>query len=537
MQRTIRYLISACLPLSLAACTTTTEIERGEDFGADQFCAVLKDIRSTGNTAAREKNELIGHALNIEKLYQVAPDSIAPDLRSIHDILAASRDAKGTGSLRAFQLLTDPKLAEYEGRVAEFAKTSCGISDGDTSYFADTVVRAPGLCPAWPATGSPLTNDRFPYLLDTSAANYFSNIFFSGPKSRLRDGMIFVPRGGKVTFKGEYPYAGYFGFNPNDMATNNLATLMDVDIEPDAGSINPWRGPTQAGKGRSYTAHFVYDKAPENPAPNTSYVGQTKSGGRNYATFNIYRVYGAELPSLPPNSAGVLLPSVTVYDKNGEQIEHHPQCDPYPDGFVPPVDKTKFPALPIPDHRAQTNAGTFNVKGNFGLDIDLLSNADVLYLSSYFGRDHGQVFAIRARKPKTVNAREGFQPWSEDLDFRLWTACTYNFWNGKANDCVVDNDIHADPEGFYTLVVSEAANKPANASAANDVTWLDAGNFLDGQISFRMLPKDAPFLENLSRDIQNGTPSDYRPVTAFCSRQTFESGGFAACRAEYQAAK
>jgi hypothetical protein len=532
MPRSHQKCLIIAVTFVIAACSKTPELVRLEGAGNDLFCATLEDIRKAPSLSAPLQNELVGHAANIESLYEAAPKNIAEDLRSIHEILAASRDSKGTDTLLAFQMLTDPKLAGYEGRVAELAKETCGISDGDTTYFVDPEVRPPSLCRGWPSTGSPLTNDRFPYLLDTSSANYFSNIFFSGPKSRMRDGMIYVPRGGKVTFKGEYPHAGYFGFNPNDMATNNLQTLMDVDIDPNEGSINPWREPMPSGMGRDYTAHLVIDKNPETPAPNTSYVGQTKSGGKNYATFQIYRVYGAELPSLPPNSAGVLLPSVTVYDKKGTQIEHHPKCDPYPDGYKPPVDETKFPAFPVPDHRAQSHAGTFNVKGNFGLDIDLLSNADVLYISSYYGRPYGEVFAIRAKKPKTVNKTEGREPWSDDLDFRMWTACTYNFWNGKANDCVVDNDILADEDGYYTLLVSEPKNRPANATNENHITWLDAGNFLDGQISFRMLPKTTPFLEQLRKDVQNSTLSPYRPETAFCHRETFERGGFAACRLE-----
>jgi len=424
---------SLALLAVIAACSETSEIKRLEGAGEDLFCATLDGIRKGTSASSDEKNELVGHAANISRLYQAAPESIADDLLSIHEILIASRDSTGTDTLLAFQKLTDTQLAGYEGRVAEYAKKICGISDGDTSFFVDAEARVPSLCTGWPSTGSPLTNDRFPYLLDTSSANYFSNIFFSGPKSKMRDGMIYVPRGGKVTFKGEYPYAAYFGFNPNDMATNNLQTLMDVDINPDDGSTNPWREPMQEGKGRNYTTHLVFNKTPENPEQNTSYVGATKAGGRNYATFQIYRVYGADLPSLPPNSAGVPLPSVTVYDKKGNELEHHPRCDPYPKGYEPPVDKTKFPAFPVPDHRAQSSAGEFNVKGNFGLDVDLLSNADVLYVSSFYGRSHGEVFAIRAKKPKTMNISDGRYPWSDNLDFRMWSACTYNFWNGKAN--------------------------------------------------------------------------------------------------------
>ena len=217
--------------IMIVACSKAPELVRLEGAGNKLFCATLKDIRSSPDQTLQDNNELVGHAANIKKLYEAAPDIISEDLRFIYDILAASRDSKGTDTLLAFQMLTDPRLAGYEGRVAEFAKETCGIFDGDMDYFVDPKVRPSGICSGWPLMGSPLTNDRFPYLLDTSSANYFSNIFFSGPKTKMRDGMIHVPRGGKVTFKGEYPFAKYFGFNPNDMSTNNLKTLMDVDID------------------------------------------------------------------------------------------------------------------------------------------------------------------------------------------------------------------------------------------------------------------------------------------------------------------
>ena len=489
----LSVLVCLVLVITIAGCSETSAPPKAEGAGNELFCKRLAEIREARHPVSPAQNELIGHAEHIARLYEAAPEAISTDLLSIHQILSASRDAKGTDTLLTFQTLTDPELAGHEGRVAQFAREVCGISDGDTTYFVDHVGQRQNACPGWPLTGSPLTNDRFPYLLDTSSANYFSNIFFSGPKFKMRDGMIFVPHGGKVTFRGEYPFAGYFGFHPNDMATNNLQTLMDVDIVPDAGSHNPWRGPAQKGKGRNYTAHLVFDEQPEQPEINTSYVGKTKSGKKNYATFQIYRVYGADLPSLPPNSAGVLLPSITVQDKKGRVLEHHPKCNPYPEGFDPPSDNTRFPAFPVPDHRAQADAGKFNLKGNFGLGVDLLSNGDVLYISSFYGRAHGEVFAIRAKKPKTIHAEGGRFAWSDDLDFRMWTACTYNFWNGKANDCLVDHEVLTDEDGFYTLLVTEAKNRPRNASDENGITWMDAGNFFDGQISFRMLPKNAPF--------------------------------------------
>ena len=123
------------------------------------------------------------------------------------------------------------------------------------------------------------------------------------------------------------------------------------------------------------------------------------------------------------------------------------------------------------------------------------------------------------------------------IDGAFWEEKDYEKITPKANDCVVDKDIHTDEDEYYTLLVTEPTNRPSNATKENYVTWLDAGNFLDGQISFRMLPKGALFLQGLSENIKSNTPSPYRPETAFCSRQTFERGGYSACRLENNTSK
>ena len=130
--------------IMIVACSKAPELVRLEGAGNKLFCATLKDIRSSPDQTLQDNNELVGHAANIKKLYEAAPDIISEDLRFIYDILAASRDSKGTDTLLAFQMLTDPRLAGYEGRVAEFAKETCGIFDGDIDYFVDPKVRPSG---------------------------------------------------------------------------------------------------------------------------------------------------------------------------------------------------------------------------------------------------------------------------------------------------------------------------------------------------------------------------------------------------------
>ena len=516
-----------------AACDRLERPDRKSFAGAEAFCKTLQEMRYAENKFSDVSNELYGHTENLRRLYEVAPEEIAEDLLALYFIFSDTRDAESADILPIFQGLSDTKLAGQEGRVAVYAEQTCNIAYGDNRYKVDPAFEPGSLCPGWPQAGSPLTNNRFPYLLDTSSANYFSTILFSGPFGVKKDGLINIPVGGRATVKGLFPYAKYFGFHPNDMSTNNFPTLMDEMIDPDIGSYNPWREASRPGLDRRYTVHFVMDTPPKIVPSNTVYVGDQKNGGRNMATFLLLRVYGSDLPPLPPNSSGVSLPAITVYDKKGQQLAHYPACDPYPEGYVVSADGTLFPAFPLPDHRAQNQAGRFNLSGNFGIDVDLLSNGDVLYLSSFYGRDHGHVFAVRFKKPKTVNRVQNLPPWSPDLDLRMWTACTYNFWNGGANACVTDSDVATDNEGYLTMVISEKHLRPANAIAKQGVTWLDAGNFLDGQVSLRMLPKKAPFLERLKKDVAaQNFANPFVPQTAFCSQTVFEEGGFKACASQ-----
>jgi hypothetical protein len=497
------------------------------------FCQVLEDLNAGRVDLGSGTNEMAGHVASLDALLAVAPSEIEEDLEQLRDTLADVRDAGGLRTFLHFNALTDAKLAGMEGRIAAFAADQCGVRTGDISYQVDDRPPDATRCEGWPRAGSPLTNNRFPYLLATAAANYFSTSFWSVPFVPAPPGFIGVPRGGSAVFEGEYPYARYFAFHPNDYETNNLETLLDVELDPDEGSTNPWRGEVGPGKGRRYTARLVFGPAPDEPEPNTSYVGQSKGGDFNPLTYVIFRIYGADQGSMPPNSAGVPLPAITTYDEDGIQLEHFPACDPYPPGFVPPVDDTRFPAFPVADYRAVHRAGKFDTNSNWGLPIDILANKDVLYVATPYGRNLGEVMVVRARKPRTPSRSAGVPLWSPDVDIRMWSVCTYNFWNGAANACLTDEQVAADPDGFYTLVITDAAHRPTNAEADGG-TWLDGGNFLDGQITWRMLlGENDALLAELRSAIGGDEPSaetePYVPRSAHCSLETFQAGGWRAC--------
>jgi hypothetical protein len=504
----------------------------GPDPSPEAFCDTLTALgEGRIEVGSGQYNEMVGHVASLEALMAVAPDEIHEDLELVRDRLTLARDAGGWSTLIDFAALQRPDIADAEGRVTRFAAEQCGVQYGPVGWSLDEVDPGEPQCPGWPRMGSPLVHNRFPYLLATAAANYFSTVFWAVPFVPAPPGFISVERGGWVEFEGQYPYTRYFAYHPNDYETNNFDPLTDHRLDPDPGSVNPWREDAE-GQPRRYTARLVFDEAPETPEPNTRYVGRTESGRFNPVVFLLLRIYAADQGALPPNSAGVPLPKISVYDADGSVRRVFEECDPYPPGYEPPVDETVYPRFPVPDHRAVFSPGELNTKDNWGMPVTLLGNRDNLYIVAPYSRARGEVFVARAKKPRTPSRKLGIPLWSKDVDMRLWTVCTYNFWNGTALTCRVDEDIPADASGHYTLVVSDAANRPANSGAADGVSWFDSGPFLDGQLTYRILLADQPLVQQMKRVIGGEALPEaaaYVPKTAFCSRADFEGGGWRGC--------
>lgn len=503
------------------------------------FCDTLRALERGEIDLGDWRRELAGAVATLDALLAVAPRAIRADLEGIREPLAAARDAGGLRTLLVFADLQDPELAGMEGRVAAYVARTCELpqdavsGDEAPEYHVGERMDGKSRCPGWPRAGSPLTNNRFPYLLDTSSANYFAAQYWSVPWVPAPPGFHKVERGGWVELRGEYPHARYFAFHPNDVETNNLDTLRDYELEPDEGSVNPWREPVPEGAGRRFTARMVFGPAPAEPEPGTTYVGERLDGGFNPAVFLLLRIYGADMGSMPPNSAGVALPSVTIHDADGSVRASFEACDPYPEGYEAPVDETRFPVFPVPHYRAAVAPGSLSTESNWGMPVHLLSNDDVLYLSAAWGKQHGRVFAVRFQAPRTPSRLHGVPLWQPDVDLRMFSLCTYNFWNGEAIDCRMDESLAVDAEGRHTIVISDAASRPANATALHGVTWMDAGPYLDGQLSWRFVYDDrgiAPALR-LALDGERPDPGvvAFVPERAFCEPATFERGGFEAC--------
>ena len=476
-------------------------------------------------------NEFVGHSHVIRQLLEVAPDEIREDMEWLADTYSKPIIDDGKGVFTTFASLIDPNLAGVEGRIAEFIAEKYGYRLDDEEWV---VGKLPALsnCPGWPQICSPLTNNRWPYTIDTSAGNYFANRFWCAEEEALVPrGFEWVPPGGRVVFKGEYMYARYFAFHPCDFDTNYLDTLVDVDLDPDPGSANPFRGPMPEGMGRRYTCQLVFTPPPDDPEPNTSYVGVKRDGSYNRSAYCTLRIAGADMGALPPNSAGVLLPSVTILDADGNEVKHHPEIDPYPDDYDPPVDTTRFPALQVPDYRGIFNAGKMDTKHNWGMPNDILASRDYLYIEAPFSHVHGELYVARAKAFTTPKTPE--EPvYTPGKQIRSWTINTYNMFAGVSRAAKIDYEIALDDDGYYTIVVSRKQDLPKNATPENGVTWIDWGPYLDGWLCFRFLMGRDRLLQLVKKAIDTGETApeiaEYVPQVGHCSIDEFEQHGWKA---------
>ena len=502
------------------------------------FCDTLDEINA-GSVDTRELSELEGHARVLENLLAVAPHGIRRDLNHIHRTIDdwASAVSGNRPMIDTFKQLSDPKLVGSEGRLADYIAENCGIDLGGMQWVIDDSPESAPICPGWPRVGTPLNFNFFPNLPDIAGSNYFSNTFVvSRWAKRLGlesfQGALIVEPGGRVEFRGQYPQARYFGFHPNDMDLNNLDTLRDVELAPDRGFKNPFVDISAPASGQYFTATLEFSPTPDRPQANTSYVGERKLGGTNKFVMNLLRMYHVNSGN-GPGSGSVPLPAVTVFDAEGNISTEFPECDLFEAGPGVAESKRRFPVLPLLDHRAKRVPG-WSTSSNFEAPSDTLANADVQYLSTHYSSRFGDLLVVRGRYLSAPDTRGGESP-ALERQVRLYNICTYNFWNGSANQCLLENQLNRDDLDFYTLVISSESNRPGNLKQAA-ATWIDWGNYLDGQISFRYLYRENPFVKAIAAGARGEPVSAeleaYVPRAAHCDKQVFERGGWQACFAD-----
>ena len=100
----------------------------------------------------------------------------------------------------------------------------------------------------------------------------------------------------------------------------------------------------------------------------------------------------------------------------------------------------------------------------------------------------GHVAVITGRMPTFPRTYAG-QHTMGTGQLRYWSMCSEEFASTRYYGCATDDEVPLGPGRRFTIMVSTAARRPANAVSACGVTWLPAGPAPDTiMIERNMLP-------------------------------------------------
>lgn len=335
------------------------------------------------------------------------------------------------------------------------------------------------------------------------------NSFFPEPNSAYPSTIFKVPEGAELFLEGEFPHARYVSFTQYypGAGLGGAQAINDIEIEPDPGSVNPFRdGERRKAKNRSYTLRFEFGAVPEDPAsrePNTIYLGSLPA---RFPRINVMRIYVPDKGTTP--AGGVALPTPVLKMADGTVLRDQAACDeltgqfngrvPFPQGQWDPEayqaardnhggEEPNYPFTHPAQNPAVWNtnwATAFDFCINFTPELDCgepvgggngLGNPANRYLKTYIDRGHGDVFVMRGKKPKTATTYFG-DPFTEyhgtDMRFFSITAAE-TLYSWRSGDGVFDEEIPADSDGFYTVAISRPRHRPTNATYRCGVAWIE----------------------------------------------------------------
>lgn len=294
--------------------------------------------------------------------------------------------------------------------------------------------------------------------------------------------------------RGRYPHARYASFNTYNEQFQPLDALADVAIRPERGSTNPFVvGNRRDLPRRDYTVRVVPDPVPAERAPNTVHLGD--DGTPRLSGNVVYRVY---LPDRGRSQfGGVDLPEVSLRMPDGTEIEQYAACTAQTNqpstGVTRTDQRSGGPALPNyttarehPDWErffnvprtmlrqfSQTLADGYGAESRGGF----FSDDNNAYVYAFMAREHGPVLVLRGRVPDVPETYDRERRFTRG-QIRYWSMCSVSVQPYGVSDtiaCRNDARLATTRRGWYTLVVSTPAARPANARRACGVTWLPFG--------------------------------------------------------------
>ena len=418
-----------------------------------------------------------------------------------------------------------------------------------TATVTDVGIPGPRNC-FWslgPHRGDPYINLAYP----DSNVYYWASIFT-------------MPQGSELYIDGEYPYSRYMSIISYNARGKPLESLADYLIKPLGTSINPFiNGNKRLNKKRNYNIQILDNEPVTNRE--TGIISSLSSNNiLNAPSYGpkqqliIYRVY------LPDNNTGPIggvdLPKPTVL-LNGKSYTGKDACDVLNSNqkLAITIDAAGLPAMQYRELASQHNkpitwpaqnppkwyiqmdrqsligiyTGEFNNNAPRSTG-GFFPNLDNHYLRTVINRKYGKVLLLKAKAPLTPKTYKSNDVYVEN-ELRYWSICSnQSFGNTRVNDCLFDEEIPLDEDGYFTIFVSRLEDKPRNAIKECGYAWLpmadDGDGIYDNDVSiiqFRhMLAKsDFPYsIQNvMNQSDSKKVMKEYFPKSRYFMKNQVES--------------
>jgi hypothetical protein len=316
-----------------------------------------------------------------------------------------------------------------------------------------------------------------------------------------------IPAGAKIVMKGDFPHMRHWSFVTYTEEGVPRDAINDLEIEPDAGSFNPFRaGVRRDVEPRRYTITIVNGVPPEPKSarpPNTVYTLAEPGVA-----------VGMHMRNYVPDrsidwTGGVGVPKVELHLADGKVLGEQEACAataaPLRGKQVPvtvskklwlalnslpwrPADRTpaaNFEVAPMVKfyNREHLIVDTFfPLIPSDGMAVEkggFWSNPVTRYGFTYLSQAYGKVYVVHGKMPSTPRTWDGDPaPMNQEVDMRYWSLCTSTAPPiGNTVDCVTDENVRpiVDKQGNYSVVVSRATERPSNATEKCGVTWMEYG--------------------------------------------------------------
>ena len=373
-----------------------------------------------------------------------------------------------------------------------------------------------------------------------------ANVAFPDQAARYWTAQVPIPPGFHLEINGEFPHARYMSFMTYDPATRAVDGIHDTSIVPNAGSSNPFLpGAHRTASSRAYTVHVVNAPIPAaGRAQNTIYTDNGQSGDpAKYKTSQptqmatvIYRVYEANQGL--DEMGGVPLPEISIVSGDGSQRRMIPDCPDHSlpstqaltDGLAgagqgagndsvpsaqlggqdPPVWLRYTNLVNGVGNGVLNNPRTGGAWGPYQSATNMLppggfyDNLDNAYMTAFDSSSYGDILVFHGKAPttpKTYGSRDTTMgigcPRSASTglpvcQLRYWSMCS-NTSTTQYLGCVKDDDVTLDSRGYYTIVISTQASRPATANHRCGIDWLPKGPLPSAPLILRNMIPDPSF--------------------------------------------